>query len=163
VRHRATSPDRAARASPSAVAECHHRAAGRLPCQYGQAVAATGTKHGQLAGCAPCGDAAHLHAAAACTGGRAGVQCAPAVRQTLARQAHGELTVCADEKTSIQARQRVTPTKAAAPGEVLQVADRYKRMGALQLFCALVVASGLTFAQTRTTKKFVDFKAFLQA
>ena len=43
------------------------------------------------------------------------------------------------------------------------MADRYKRMGALQLFCALVVASGLTFAQTRTTKKFVDFKAFLQA
>jgi hypothetical protein len=83
--------------------------------------------------------------------------------QAPARQAHGELTVCADEKTSIQARQRVTPTKAAAPGEVLQVADRYKRMGALQLFCALVVASGLTFAQTRTTKKFVDFKAFLQA
>ena len=83
--------------------------------------------------------------------------------QAPTRQAHGELTVCADEKTSIQARQRVTPTKAAAPGEVLQVADRYKRMGALQLFCARVVASGLTFAPTRTTKKFVDFKAFLQA
>jgi DDE superfamily endonuclease/homeodomain-containing protein len=83
--------------------------------------------------------------------------------QAQARQAQGELIVCADEKTSIQARQRVTSTKAAAPGEVLQVADRYKRMGALQLFCALVVASGLTFAQTRTTKKFVDFKAFLHA
>jgi transposase len=78
-------------------------------------------------------------------------------------QAQGELTVCADEKTSIQARQRVTPTNTAGPGEVMQVADRYKRMGALQLFCALVVANGLTFAQTRTTKKFVDFKAFLQA
>ena len=83
--------------------------------------------------------------------------------QAPALQAQGELTVCADEKTSIQARQRVTPTKAAAPGEVVQVADRYKRMGALQLFCALVVASGLTFTQTRTTKKFVDFKAFLHA
>jgi transposase len=76
-------------------------------------------------------------------------------------QARGELTLCADEKTSIQARQRVTPTKAAAPGEVVQVADRYQRMGAVQLFCALVVASGLTFAQTRLTKKFADFKAFL--
>jgi transposase len=76
-------------------------------------------------------------------------------------QAHGELTVCVDEKTSIQARQRVTPTKAAAPGEVMQVADRYKRMGAVQLFCALAVASGQTFAQTRLTKKFADFKAFL--
>ena len=45
----------------------------------------------------------------------------------------------------------------------MQVADRYKRMGALQLFCALLVASGQTFVQTRTTKKFVDFKAFLLA
>ena len=34
-------------------------------------------------------------------------------------------------------------------------------MGAVQLFCALAVASGLTFAQTRVTKKFIDFKAFL--
>jgi transposase len=81
--------------------------------------------------------------------------------QAPALHAQGELTVCADEKTSIQARQRVTPTKAAAPGQVVRVADRYKRMGALQLFCALVVASGLTFAQTRLTKKFADFKAFL--
>lgn len=81
--------------------------------------------------------------------------------QAPALQAQGELSICADEKTSIQARQRITPTKAAAPGEVVQVADRYKRMGALQLFCALVVASGLTFAQTRLTKKFADFKAFL--
>lgn len=75
--------------------------------------------------------------------------------------ARGELIVCADEKTSIQARQRVTPTKAAAPGEVVQVADRYKRRGAVQLFCALAVASGVTFTQTRGTKKFADFKAFL--
>jgi transposase len=83
--------------------------------------------------------------------------------QAPARQAQGELIVCTDEKTSLQARQRVTATKAAAPGAGLQVADRYKRMGALHLFCALVVASGLTFAQTRTSKKFVDCKAFLQA
>jgi hypothetical protein len=76
-------------------------------------------------------------------------------------QTQSELTVCVDEKTSIQARQRITPTKAAVPGEVAQVADRYKRMGAVQLFCALAVASGQTFAQTRLTKKFVDFKAVL--
>jgi transposase len=78
-------------------------------------------------------------------------------------QGQGELIVCTEEKTSAQARQRVTATKAVAPGEVLQVADRYKRMGALPLFCALVVASGLTCTQTRTTRKFVDFTAFLHA
>jgi len=79
--------------------------------------------------------------------------------QALAEQ--GEAVVCSDEKTSIQARQRVSPTKAAAPGLPVHVADRYKRMGAVQLFCALVVASGVTFARTRAGKKFTDFKAFL--
>jgi hypothetical protein len=34
-------------------------------------------------------------------------------------------------------------------------------MGAVQLFCALVVASGVTFARTRAGKKFTDVKAFL--
>jgi hypothetical protein len=60
--------------------------------------------------------------------------------QAPALQAQGELPVWADEQTSLQARQRVTPTKAAAPGEVGQVADRDKRRGAWQLFCALAVA-----------------------
>jgi hypothetical protein len=79
--------------------------------------------------------------------------------QALAAQ--GEAVVCSDEKTSIQARQRVSAPKAAASGYPLHVADRYKRMGAVQLFCALVVASGLTFARTRSGRKFADFKAFL--
>ena len=75
--------------------------------------------------------------------------------------AQGEAVVCSDEKTSIQARQRVSATQAAAPGWPIHVADRYKRMGAVQLFCALMVASGVTFAQTRSGKTFADFKAFL--
>ena len=75
--------------------------------------------------------------------------------------AQGEAVVCSDEKTSIQARQRVSATKAAAPGFPVHVADRYKRMGAVQLFCALIVASGRTFARTRRGKTFADFKAFL--
>ena len=79
--------------------------------------------------------------------------------QALAAQ--GEAVVCSDEKTSIQARQRVSATKAAAPGYPVHVADRYKRMGAVQLFCALMVASGRTVARTRSGRKFTDFKAFL--
>jgi hypothetical protein len=35
-------------------------------------------------------------------------------------------------------------------------------MGAVQVFCALVVASGVTFARTRAGKKFTDFKACLR-
>jgi hypothetical protein len=79
--------------------------------------------------------------------------------QALAAQ--GEAVVCSDEKTSIQARQRLSATTAAAPGYPVHVADRYKRMGAVQLFCALVVASGRTFTRTRSGRKFADFKAFL--
>jgi DDE superfamily endonuclease len=209
--HGAAGANALARASPPAVAECHHRPAGRLPGQHGETVAAALADHGRLARCAPGGHPAHLHAAAADPDCGLGLQCPAAVWQALAAlvgrearpggggtgdcrdhcaehdpalvadrqdkavpvldlyahapvlQAQGELIVCADEKTSIQARQRVSPTQGAAPGKVLQVADRYKRMGTLQLFCALVVASGLTFTQTRTTKKFVDFKAFLLA
>jgi hypothetical protein len=81
--------------------------------------------------------------------------------QALAAQ--GEAVVCSDEKTSIQARQRVSATKVAAPGYPVHVADRYKRMGAVQLFCALVVASGVTFARTCASKTFAAFKAFLLA
>lgn len=73
----------------------------------------------------------------------------------------GILTVCADEKPSIQARQRVDTTLPAKPGQVVRVADRYKRMGAVQLFCALSVALGLTFTRTFARKCFAQFKEFL--
>jgi transposase len=43
---------------------------------------------------------------------------------TLAVAAQGEAVVCRDEKTSIQARQRVSATQAAAPGDPVHVADR---------------------------------------
>src|SRR4029450_4910767 len=75
--------------------------------------------------------------------------------------AQGEAVICSDEKTSMQARQRLTATQAAAPGLPIHVADRYKRLGAVHLFCALLVASGLTLARTRAGKKCTDFKAFL--
>ena len=75
--------------------------------------------------------------------------------------AAGVLTVCTDEKPSIQARQRVDQTLPAQPGQVVRVADRYKRMGAVQLFCALFVASGLTFTRTFARKCFAQFKEFL--
>jgi hypothetical protein len=73
----------------------------------------------------------------------------------------GELAACVDEKTSIQARKPFDETKPALPGQPVHVAARYKRMGALQLFCALLVASGLTYAATFAQKCFADFKAFL--
>jgi transposase len=79
----------------------------------------------------------------------------------LATQQEG--VCCVDEKTSIQARQRVHESKAAVPGHPVQVADRYRRMGAVQLFCGLLVATGLTFTRCYARRRFADFKAFLRA
>src|SRR5262249_57489395 len=73
----------------------------------------------------------------------------------------GEWTVGTDEQPSIPARQRVDQTKPAINGHPVRVADRDKRMGAAQWFCALVVASGLTFTRTFARKCFAQFKEFL--
>lgn len=43
----------------------------------------------------------------------------------------------------------------------MHVSDRYERKGALQLFCALAVATGMTFARCLAKKCFADFQAFL--
>jgi Homeodomain-like domain len=75
--------------------------------------------------------------------------------------APGEAVGCSEEKTSSQARQRVSATQAAAPGLPVHGAARYKRMGAVPLFCALLVASGRTCARTRIGRKLADFQAFL--
>jgi hypothetical protein len=75
----------------------------------------------------------------------------------------GEVVCDADEKTSIQARKRITLTQAASPGYPVHVSDRYERKGALQLFCALAVATGMTFARCLAKKCFADFQAFLLA
>jgi len=46
----------------------------------------------------------------------------------------GHIVVCADEKTSIQARKAVGGTQPARPGRSVLVGDRYQRKGAIQLF-----------------------------
>lgn len=73
----------------------------------------------------------------------------------------GEGIICVDEKTSIQARQRVSETKPAIPEHPVQVSDRYRRMGTVQLFCGLMVATGMTFTRCFVSKCFADFKSFL--
>lgn len=74
----------------------------------------------------------------------------------------GEIVVCADEKTSIQARRLVGGVRPAGPGRPLRRGHRYKRQGALQLFAGLLVHTGETIARCFERKRFVDFQAFLQ-
>jgi len=72
-----------------------------------------------------------------------------------------EAVICVDEKTSVQARRPLDETLPAVPGQPVRVCDRYERKGFLQLFCALTVATGVTFARCFDRKCFSDFKTFL--
>lgn len=72
----------------------------------------------------------------------------------------GVWVVCADEKTSIQARERIHPVDPVVPGHPAHVASRYTRRGALQLFAGLSVADGKVYGCCRARRCFVDFQAF---
>lgn len=72
----------------------------------------------------------------------------------------GEHIVCTDEKTSIQARGRIAPTKPTRPGLVERREHEYKRNGALCLIANFEVATGeiasFTLSPTRTELDFAD-------
>lgn len=65
--------------------------------------------------------------------------------------APGDLVVCADEKTSIQARMRLAPGTAPAPGRTRRVEFEYERGGALAYLAALDVRSGKPMGLCRRT------------
>jgi hypothetical protein len=75
----------------------------------------------------------------------------------------GHIVVCADEKTSLQARKAVGGTRPARPGRPVLIGDRYQRKGAIQLFTALLVHTGETLARCFDRKRFrEEFQPFLQ-
>lgn len=69
--------------------------------------------------------------------------------------------VCADEKTSIQARQGEHLPNPAAPEHSEHTSHRYQRQGALNLFDALSVADGQTYGLCQLRKQFADSQTFL--
>jgi transposase len=85
----------------------------------------------------------------------------------LYEQAHSLLqdgiwVVCADEKTSIQAREAEQAPCPTIPKHVLHQSPRYHRRGALHLLAALSVADGLVYGQCASRKRFIDFRTFVQ-
>ncbi len=74
----------------------------------------------------------------------------------------GHIIVCADEKTSIQARKATGGTMPAGLGHALHVGDRYQRKGAVQLFAGLLVHRGETLARCFERKRFCEFQVFLR-
>jgi len=74
----------------------------------------------------------------------------------------GIWVICADEKTSIQARQAEQAPRPAIQKHPVYQSPRYHRRGAVHLMAALSVADGLVYGQCHKRKRFVDFRSFLE-
>jgi len=73
-----------------------------------------------------------------------------------------EMVLCVDEKTSLQPRPRLSPTRPTQPGRPTQVEHEYQRKGALNLFAAFDTRSGRVYGRTAERKRQVEFIAFLE-
>jgi transposase len=78
--------------------------------------------------------------------------------------ADDEVVLCVDEKTSLQPRTRLTPTKPAKiNGRPNLVEHEYRRCGALQLFAAFDTRSGHVYGRTYERKRQTEFIDFLES
>jgi transposase len=68
---------------------------------------------------------------------------------------------CLDEKTAIQALDRVDPRLPLSPGRAERHGFEYKRHGTLSLYAALNTQTGEVFGQTAARHTSADFLAFL--
>ena len=71
--------------------------------------------------------------------------------------AEDEVVLCADEKTSLQPRPRLHPTRPALPGCPNLVEHEYKRAGALNLLAAFDTRSGKVYGRTYPRKRQREF------
>lgn len=72
------------------------------------------------------------------------------------------LVLSVDEKPTIQALERARGYVLTSSGKVVQgLKSTYKRHGTINLFAALEVATGVIRGKTTTSKKRVDFQAFM--
>jgi hypothetical protein len=68
-----------------------------------------------------------------------------------------DCVVCADEKTSIQARHRCHPTLPPAPGQAMRVEHEYRRRGAWAYFAAWDVRRAKVFGRCERTTGIAGF------
>jgi transposase len=71
--------------------------------------------------------------------------------------------LCLDEKTGIQALERLHPTLPLRPGRVERQEFEYVRHGTVTLFTAFEVGSGAVFAQCYQRHTNLEFRHFLRA
>jgi transposase len=74
-----------------------------------------------------------------------------------------EMVLCLDEKTSLQPRPRLHPTKPAQPGLPNRVEHEYRRDGALNLFAAFDTRTGHVYGQCYSRKRQRECIAFLES
>jgi transposase len=74
-----------------------------------------------------------------------------------------EMVLSLDEKTSLQPRPRLYPTKPAQPGVPNRVEHEYRRDGALNLFAAFDTRTGRVYGQCHSRKRQRECIAFLTA
>ena len=75
-----------------------------------------------------------------------------------------EMVLSLDEKTSLQPRTRLAPTRPAKPGYPVRVEHEYERKGALNLFAAMDTRKGKVYGKTynrKRQKEFIDFMGYL--
>jgi hypothetical protein len=69
---------------------------------------------------------------------------------------------CVDEKTAIQALDRLDPVLPLSPGRVERYGFEYYRRGTLSLYAALDTTTGRVHGQTAARHTSQDFIAFLK-
>jgi transposase len=75
---------------------------------------------------------------------------------------HGELVLCTDEKTSIQALERKYPTKPMQPGLPERRESEYLRHGVRCLLATFVVATGAVYGDVTARRTNQDFRRHLR-
>lgn len=73
-----------------------------------------------------------------------------------------EFVVCADEKTSIQARARIHPSRPPGPGRVTRVEHEYERAGALAYLAAWDVHRARVFGRCEPTTGIAPFERLVE-
>jgi len=76
--------------------------------------------------------------------------------------AQNEVVLSIDEKTSLQPRTRLSPTKPALPQRSVQVEHEYERKGATNLFAAIDTRTGRVIGQSFERKRQIEFIQFLE-
>jgi hypothetical protein len=73
-----------------------------------------------------------------------------------------EFVICADEKTSIQARRRLHPTEPCKPDRAIRVENRYKRGGAWVYLSALDVHNARVFGRCEAVNGIAPFDSLVE-